>query len=233
MIFKDIEIFLQNVQKNNLSVNIILETYFVFNIVFIQELFWSTICSILSSKNRDGEELVGVLNHPNWLMFMNTSSNINKYLKVITYVNIRLSSFWFYLCKDIYNHRDILLVSFLNNNDIFFVINIYSDLSQSALKHFKNTKDTISYSLIYLSVNFFTGLSLNTKSLVLSITFSSFFHSSTSRLSLSTCLFISFYAFFNITLAFFYTFLILSTNSVTFSTLPFLLIFAPICNSLL
>ena len=93
MIFKDIEIFLQNVQKNNLSVNIILETYFVFNIVFIQELFWSTICSILSSKNRDGEELVGVLNHPNWLMFMNTSSNINKYLKVITYVNIRLSSF--------------------------------------------------------------------------------------------------------------------------------------------
>ena len=117
-----------------------------------------------------------------------------------------------------------MLVSFLNNNDIFVVINIYSDSSQSALKHLKNTKDTISYGLIYLSVNFFAGLFLNTKSLVLSITSSSFFHSFTSHLSLSTCLFISSYAFFNITLAFFCTFLILSANSVIFSTLPFLLI---------
>jgi len=127
-------------QKNNLIVNTILETYFAFNIVFIQELSWSTICFILSSKNRDGEELVGVLNHCNWLMFVNTSSSINDYLRVI---NIRLFSFWFSLCNDIYNYRDILLVSFLNNNDILFLINIYSDSSQLALKYLKDNKVNI------------------------------------------------------------------------------------------
>ena len=52
----------------------ILKTHFAFNIVFIQEPFWLTICSILSLKNRDGKELVGVLNYPNWLTFANTSS---------------------------------------------------------------------------------------------------------------------------------------------------------------
>jgi len=38
MIFKDIKISSQNVQKNNLIVNTILETHFAFNIVFIQVL---------------------------------------------------------------------------------------------------------------------------------------------------------------------------------------------------
>jgi len=65
MIIKDIKIFSQNVWKNNLIINTILETQFEFNIVFIQEPFWSTICFIPSSKSRDSEELVGVPNHPN------------------------------------------------------------------------------------------------------------------------------------------------------------------------
>jgi len=38
MIIKDIKIFSQNMWKNNLIVNSILETQFKFNIVFIQEL---------------------------------------------------------------------------------------------------------------------------------------------------------------------------------------------------
>ena len=148
IIFKDIKISSQNVQKNNLIVNTILETHFAFNIVFIQVLSWLTIYSILSLKNRNGEELVGVPNHPNWLMFTNTSSSINDYPRVITYVNIRLFSFQFSLHKNIYNHRDILLVPFLNNNNIFFLINIYSNSSQLALKYLKDTKVDIHNILI-------------------------------------------------------------------------------------
>jgi len=49
--------------------------------------------------------------------------------RVVTYVNIKLSFFHFSLRKDIYNYRDISLISFFNNNDIFFLINIYSDSS--------------------------------------------------------------------------------------------------------
>jgi len=73
-------------------------------------------------------------------MFANNASNINDYLRVITYVNIRLSAFCFSLWKDIYNHRDISLISFFNNNEVFFLINIYSDSLQLALKYLKDTE---------------------------------------------------------------------------------------------
>ena len=126
MIIKGIKIFLQNIWKNNLVVNTILETQFSFDIIFIQKPSWTTLCSIPSSRSKEGEELVGVPNHPNWIIFSRNSSQENDFLRVITYINIRLSSFCFSLCKDIFNHRD---VSFFNNNLIFFLINVYSDLS--------------------------------------------------------------------------------------------------------
>ena len=135
-------------QKNNLIVNTILETYFNFNIVFIQELSWITIHTILSSKSRDGEELVEVPNYPNWLVFTNMSLSIHNYPRVIIYINIRFSSFWFSLHKNILNHRDIFLIFFFINNNIFFLINIYSDLSQLALKYLKDTEIDISNILI-------------------------------------------------------------------------------------
>jgi len=43
MIFKDIEIFSQNICKTSLLINTILEVNSSFNIIFIQELSWSTI----------------------------------------------------------------------------------------------------------------------------------------------------------------------------------------------
>jgi len=52
------------------------------------------------------------------------------------------------LQKDIYNYKDISLISFFNNNIIFFLINIYSDVSQSVLKYLKNTKANINNVLI-------------------------------------------------------------------------------------
>ena len=54
-----------------------------------------------------------------------------------------------------------------------------------------DTTSSIVYGLIYWSTSFFAGLSLNTKSFVLNIALSLFFHSSLSFLSLSACFFIS------------------------------------------
>jgi len=79
--------------------------------------------------------LVGVPNHPNWITFARNSSKSNDFPRVIAYINIRLSSLCFSLQKDIYNHRDIFLISFFNNSIIFFLINVYSDMSQSTLKY--------------------------------------------------------------------------------------------------
>ena len=153
MIINYIKTFLQNVWKNNLIVNTILEVNINFDIVFIQELSWSTICSVSSSRNCEGESLVGMVNHLNWLTFARSSELENDFLRVVIYVNIRLASLHFSLCKDIINHRDILLVSFFSNNNVFWLMNIYSDSSHIALKYLKDTEAYI-HNLLIMTGNF-------------------------------------------------------------------------------
>jgi len=52
-------------RKNNSVINTILKIQSAFDIIFIQEPLLLTICSIPSTESKEGEELVGVLNHPN------------------------------------------------------------------------------------------------------------------------------------------------------------------------
>jgi len=118
MILKDLKLFLQKVQKNKFIINLILEINHDFDIIFIQEPSWTTIKSIPSLENCEDIPLVGISNHLNWLTFAGESNSANDSPRIIIYVNIRLSSLRFSLCKDIINHRDILLVSFSNNNII-------------------------------------------------------------------------------------------------------------------
>ena len=151
MILKDIKIFSQNVWKNSLMINTILEVKSDFDIIFIQEPSWSTVCSIPSSMNCKEDSLVGVVNHPNWLTFTRKSKSMNDFSRVAIYINIRLSSLHFSLYRDIINFKDILLVSFFNNNDIFWLMNVYFDLSHSALKYLKDTEVNICNLLIMTS----------------------------------------------------------------------------------
>ena len=95
MICKEIKIFSQNIQKNSLLINTILEVKTFFNIIFIQEPSWSSIHSIPSLSNCEGETLVGVVNHPNWLTFVRPNTNESNNPRVIVYINIRCSSLWF------------------------------------------------------------------------------------------------------------------------------------------
>ena len=143
MILKDIKIFLQNVWKSSLIVNTILEVKSDFDIIFIQEPLWFTVCSILSSTNCEGESLVGVVYHLNWLIFNRNPESMNNFSRVTIYINIRLSSLCFSLCKDVINFKDILLVSFFNNNNVFQLMNVYSNSSYSALKYLKDTEVNI------------------------------------------------------------------------------------------
>ena len=119
-----------------------------FDIIFIQELSWPFICSIPSSKSKKGENLVRVPNHPNWIIFSRNSSNITDSPRVITYINVRLSLFCFSLWKDIFNYRNISCISFFNCSLVYFLINIYSNSSQAALKYFKDTEVNIGNVLI-------------------------------------------------------------------------------------
>jgi len=126
MILKDLKIFSQNVWKNNFFINTILEINQNFDIIFIQEPLWTTIRTIPSSVNCEGIPLIGIPNHPNWLTFARELCSANNFLRVIIYVNVRLSSFQFSFRKDIINHKDILLAFFFNDNNIFWIIWIWS-----------------------------------------------------------------------------------------------------------
>ena len=109
---------------------------------------------------------------------------------------------------------------------------ILIELDSHNFTTFDNTTSSISYSPTYSSTNLCTSLSLNTKSFVLSIILSLFFHTSVFFLFLSTCLFISSYILFNTAPTSSCTLFNFSTNSVAFSTFPFLLMSPLILNSL-
>ena len=143
MIVKNLKIFLQNVHKNSLIVNTLLETLTHFNIILIQEPPWFEIQKIPSTLNCEGEPLMGSSHHPNWISFTRIPLDEKDFSRVLTYINIRLSSLCFLLCKDIINHRDISLISFFNNNICYYIMNIYSDSSHTALKYLKDTEANI------------------------------------------------------------------------------------------
>ena len=61
--------------------------------------------------------------------------------------------FQFSLWKNIYNYRDICCFSFFNNTDIYYMINVYSDASQTALKYLKDTEANI-HNILVMAGNF-------------------------------------------------------------------------------
>ena len=137
------KIFSQNVRKNSLVLNTILETLFHFDIILIQEPPWSEIRKIPSSSNCNGDPLMGTCHHPNWISFTRIPSNGNDSSRIILYVNIRLKPFHFLFWKDLFDHRDINLIPFISNDTWHYILNIYSDLSHSALKYLKDTEVNI------------------------------------------------------------------------------------------
>jgi len=151
MILKSLRILLQNVRKNTLIVHSLLETQNHYNIILIQEPPWSEIRKVLSSSNSEGDPLICTNHHPNWIMFGRVPLDSNDSPRVISYVNICLSPLCFLLRKDVINHRNINLISFFNDNTCFFILNVYSDSSHTALKYLKDTEVNIGNVLIMTS----------------------------------------------------------------------------------
>ena len=93
---------------------------------------------------------MGPTHYPNWLSFARIPSEGSDSLRVIAYINIHLSSFHFLLRKDIINYRDIILISFTNNYVCYYIMNVYSDSSHSALKYLKDTEVNIDNILLMM-----------------------------------------------------------------------------------
>ena len=143
MIIKNLRIFSPNVRKNSVIVTFLLKSLTQYDIILIQEPPWSKIHKIPSMLYSESEPLMGTCHHPNWITYARIPSTDSDFPRIITYINTCLSSFRFLLHKDIINHRDIGLIFFFNNNVCFYILNVYSDSSHSALKYLKNTEVNI------------------------------------------------------------------------------------------
>ena len=111
MIFKILNIFSQNVCKNRLLIDILLENNKEFDIIFIQKLPWSIIHNILNSIFEEGKEIVSALNHSFWTMFARISNTKNKHSRVLIYIKIRISRLYFSLRKKIFLTTETLILS--------------------------------------------------------------------------------------------------------------------------
>ena len=73
--------------------------------------------------------------------------------QVIAFIHKRLSRLCFALKKNIINHHNILLLSFFNRNECHFLMNVYLDDCQSAVKFMLNQVIDIS-NLLYMGKDF-------------------------------------------------------------------------------
>jgi len=69
--------------------------------------------------------------------------NNHEHSRVLMYINFWLTYMCFFLRRNISDHRDISCFSFFNKSNILFMINVYSDNHQAALKYLKNTEANI------------------------------------------------------------------------------------------
>ena len=156
MILKDLKIFSQNVQKNNFLINTILEVNQNFNIIFIQELLWTTIRTIPSSANCKGIPLVGIPNHPIWLTFARELCSANDSPRIIESLFMLISDFLifdFIFAQTLLTIKTFYLHLFSTTITSFRLMNVYSNSSHSALKYLKDTEVNI-LNLLIMTGNF-------------------------------------------------------------------------------
>ena len=119
MIIKSIKILSQNIYKNKLLLNTLLENCKNYDIIFIQEPSWSFVWYIPCTFSKEDKEMIGTPNLSSWTLF--TWNYNNEYLKILTYINIQLLRLYFSLRKNIINYKDINLIFFFNNSSMFFL----------------------------------------------------------------------------------------------------------------
>jgi len=95
-----------------------------------------------------GDPLYGTPNHPEWTLFIRQDTTQENYARVTTYVNKRLARMRFALRLDIINHRDISVLALHNNQDINYIINIYSDSNQTTLRALRESMTNIDKTII-------------------------------------------------------------------------------------
>ena len=103
-----------------------------FDIVFLQEPPWKRIRSAPSTRSKEGDDVTGAPNHPDWLAIVRPP-DADEAPRVMAYVSRRLASYRPALRRDIVDHRDIMLLSLFTGREPMHLLNVYSDAQHTAI----------------------------------------------------------------------------------------------------
>ncbi|CAA7264641.1 unnamed protein product [Cyclocybe aegerita] len=124
----------QNVHHTYAHFNTLLEICKTkFDILFFQETPWNFIRHALFTTSMEGDEVIGTPKHPNWLQMVRIKEG--EVPRVIASVSTRLSRYRPAMCRDIVDHRDILILSLFSGGEVLNLMNVYSDDQHTAIEH--------------------------------------------------------------------------------------------------
>ena len=144
----DIRISSQNVYRKYDWTNPVLVSHndksckFKFDIFFLQEPPWSEIKCTASMKDKQGNSEMGMPRHPDWKCIQPKVTSVENVTQshdsscpcVTAYVHCHLWAMKPKLCMDIFNHKDIMLITLNSPNGKINLVNAYSDSSGSAIR---------------------------------------------------------------------------------------------------
>ncbi|KXN86539.1 hypothetical protein AN958_09949 [Leucoagaricus sp. SymC.cos] len=129
----DVHIFLQNVNKNYEHVDYVLEALKDnFDILFFQELPWRTIRQTVSMTSKEGDDIMGVPKHPDWLYMVRPPTN-GQNPHVMAYVHRCLTVLCPSMQRDILNHCNLFVLSLFMLCGMVNLLNIYSNDAHTAI----------------------------------------------------------------------------------------------------
>jgi hypothetical protein len=126
-VVKEIHILSQNVNRNRLHINMLLETLKdSYNIIFVQEPPWKVTCKTVPTRNPHGDNDVSAPKHPDWLYIVQPMVR-RATPHIMAYIHNCLAHLCLALRCNIIDHRDILILSLHPAGDTVNLMNVYSD----------------------------------------------------------------------------------------------------------
>ena len=124
-----------NVAKNFLLVDTLLSRFVNdYDLIFLQEPAWQVVRMAPSTSNREGDDVVGAPRHPAWNMMVRPPL-LDQPPRVMAFVSTRLAPLRPALRRDVFDHRDILMVSLFAEGWSFNFLNVYNDDQNTAVRH--------------------------------------------------------------------------------------------------
>jgi hypothetical protein len=106
------------------------------DVIFLQEPPWRTIRHAPSATNLEGKEVIGPPLHRDWnVIYCKPDQSGNP--RTMCYVHKRLVKFRPSYCREIIDHRDLLLLSLQVGGSEIFALNVYNDDRATAVSFLK------------------------------------------------------------------------------------------------